>query len=103
MAQVYADYMGDADRNDPRAFAAKGDHAGLPPAYVAAAELDPIRDDSLRLAESMAAAGHTHTLKVYPGVMHTFFVVFNAVIGVLFLPRANRELFGTQGATAATP
>jgi hypothetical protein len=27
-------------------------------------------------------------------VMHTFFVLFNAVIGVLFLPRANRELFG---------
>ena len=27
-------------------------------------------------------------------VMHTFFVVFNATIGVLFLPRANRELFG---------
>lgn len=27
-------------------------------------------------------------------VMHTFFVLFNAVIGLLFLPRANRELFG---------
>ncbi len=27
-------------------------------------------------------------------VMHTFFVLFNALIGVLFLPRANRELFG---------
>ena len=27
-------------------------------------------------------------------VMHTFFVVFNATIGVMFLPRANRELFG---------
>ena len=26
-------------------------------------------------------------------VMHTFFVLFNAVIGVLFLPRANKELF----------
>ena len=26
-------------------------------------------------------------------VMHTFFVVFNAIIGTLFLPRANRELF----------
>ena len=26
-------------------------------------------------------------------VMHTFFVLFNALIGVLFLPRANRELF----------
>ena len=27
-------------------------------------------------------------------VMHTFFVLFNASIGVLFLPRANKELFG---------
>lgn len=27
-------------------------------------------------------------------VMHTFFVLFNAGIGLLFLPRANRELFG---------
>lgn len=27
-------------------------------------------------------------------VMHTFFVSFNALIGVLFLPKANRELFG---------
>ncbi|MBT4521774.1 MAG: hypothetical protein HOC23_17385, partial [Halieaceae bacterium] len=26
-------------------------------------------------------------------VMHTFFVVFNAIIGLIFLPRANRELF----------
>ena len=29
-------------------------------------------------------------------VMHTFFVFFNAIIGVLFLPKANRELFGTR-------
>ena len=27
-------------------------------------------------------------------VMHTFFVLFNALIGVAFLPRANKELFG---------
>jgi hypothetical protein len=27
-------------------------------------------------------------------VMHTFFVLFNALIGVVFLPKANRELFG---------
>lgn len=31
---------------------------------------------------------------VFSLLMHTFFVSFNAVIGVLFLPRANRELFG---------
>jgi hypothetical protein len=35
-------------------------------------------------------------------VMHTFFVVFNAGIGVVFLPRANRELFG-EGSTSASP
>ena len=33
-------------------------------------------------------------------VMHSFFVLFNAFIGVLFLPRANRELFDET--TAAT-
>lgn len=27
-------------------------------------------------------------------VMHTFFVLFNATIGLMFLPAANRELFG---------
>ena len=27
-------------------------------------------------------------------VMHTFFVIFNALIGVCFLPKANKELFG---------
>jgi hypothetical protein len=35
-------------------------------------------------------------------VMHTFFVIFNAGIGLLFLPRANRELFGETG-TGPTP
>jgi acetyl esterase len=79
VGQVYSDYVSDADRNDPRAFAAKGDVAGLPPAFIAAAELDPIRDDSLRLAEKMAAAGQPHRLKVYPGVMHTFFVQSNMI------------------------
>jgi len=32
---------------------------------------------------------------IFSLVMHTFFVVFNGAIGLAFLPRANRELFGT--------
>ena len=37
-------------------------------------------------------------------VMHTFFVGFNGVIGLPFLPRANRELFGPAAkAPAADP
>ena len=31
---------------------------------------------------------------VFSLIMHTFFVLFNAFIGVLFLPKANAELFG---------
>lgn len=30
---------------------------------------------------------------IFSLVMHTFFIVFNAVIGLVFLPTANRELF----------
>lgn len=29
-------------------------------------------------------------------VMHTFFVLFNALIGIVFLPKANKELFGAD-------
>jgi hypothetical protein len=35
---------------------------------------------------------------VFSLIMHTFFVVFNAAIGLLFLPRVNRELFGAKAA-----
>ena len=31
-------------------------------------------------------------------VQHNFFIFFNAAIGLLFLRRANRELFGTARA-----
>jgi acetyl esterase len=71
---VYDDYLPDpADRDDPRAFAVKADPAGLPPVFVAAAQLDPIRDDSLTFGAVLKAADHPHELIVYPGVLHAFF------------------------------
>jgi hypothetical protein len=33
---------------------------------------------------------------VFSLIMHTFFVLFNAGIGVLFLPKANAELFASK-------
>lgn len=77
---VYDDYLpNEADRDDPRAFASKADVAGLPPMFVSAAQLDPIRDDSITFANNLKAAGHPHELVVYPGVMHAFFG-FSAMI-----------------------
>lgn len=35
---------------------------------------------------------------VFSLIMHTFFVLFNAAIGVVFLPKANAELFGDRAA-----
>ena len=77
---VYDDYLPNvANRDDPRAFAAKADPAGLPPVFVAAAQLDPIRDDSLTFVNMLEAAGHPFELTVYPGVYHAF-LGFSAVI-----------------------
>jgi hypothetical protein len=33
-------------------------------------------------------------------VQHNFFIFFNAAIGLLFLRRANRELFGAEASAA---
>ncbi len=44
----------------------------MPPAFLAAAELDCLLDDSRAMAARMATAGVTHKLTIYPGVLHGF-------------------------------
>jgi hypothetical protein len=39
---------------------------------------------------------HAGEMAVFGLVQHNFFVLFNAAIGLLFLRRASRELFGTR-------
>ena len=46
--------------------------ATLPPAYIAAAECDPLRDDSIHYAEKLLAHGVEARLKVFPGMCHNF-------------------------------
>jgi hypothetical protein len=43
---------------------------------------------------------HAGAMTVFGFVQHNFFVLFNAAIGLLFLRRANRELFGSAAAPA---
>ena len=53
-------YVGDLDLSDMPATLAPArakDLAGLPPAYIAVAGHDPLRDDGARYAELLAAAG----------------------------------------------
>jgi len=43
---------------------------------------------------------HAGAMAVFGFVQHNFFVLFNAVIGLLFLRKTNRELFGETAETA---
>ncbi|MBC7640538.1 MAG: alpha/beta hydrolase, partial [Rhodoferax sp.] len=62
-------YRGDADVPDPRLSPLHAtDHAGLPPALIQTAELDPLRDDGARYADALRAAGVSVRRTDYPRV-----------------------------------
>ena len=60
------------DRNHPRVNLLRSDMAGLPPTFIGAVAYDPLRDDSLVLAELLKERGVPHQLVVYEGVLHGF-------------------------------
>ena len=73
VAAFIGHYLGDSDPRDPYAsplFAS--DHSGLPPALVQVPEHDPIRDDGLRYAAALEAAGVPVRTTTYVGMPHGF-------------------------------
>lgn len=44
----------------------------VPPCYIAAAEYDPLKDDSYTLADIFEEYGIPHELETFPGVLHAF-------------------------------
>jgi acetyl esterase len=76
MAWCWKSYLArPEDRADPRAAplgASDAALASLPPLYLCAAEVDPLRDDSVRLAGRLGAAGVRHALSVRAGMGHSF-------------------------------
>ena len=59
-----------AQRRQPLVSPLHADLQGLPPLYVSAAELDPLRDDSERLAGRLALAGVDFDYRLWRGVCH---------------------------------
>ncbi|MGN6338312.1 alpha/beta hydrolase [Mycobacterium sp.] len=78
-------YVPDLDIGDPKTLpttmapANVADLSGLAPAYIATAEHDPLRDDGVRYAELLAAAGVPVELSNEPTLVHGF-VSFAQVI-----------------------
>ena len=63
-----------ADLQDPRLNVyGKANLAGLPPATIINAEIDPLASDGQLLAEKLRAAGVKVTHELYKGVTHEFF------------------------------
>lgn len=62
----------DISQEDPRLALLKADLSALPPAFVGAAELDPLCDNSPALAERIKQFGGTAELHIYHGVLHGF-------------------------------
>lgn len=63
---------GPEDQHDYRFNVLAADLRGLPPAFIAAAGMDPLLDDSITMHQLMDAAGVMSQLKIYDGVLHGF-------------------------------
>lgn len=71
MAWFFKHYA--ADPANPYALPIKGKLAGLPPATIVAAEIDPLESEGKSYADKLKAAGVPVAYKQYSGVTHEFF------------------------------
>ncbi|MCP9949871.1 alpha/beta hydrolase [Actinomadura madurae] len=70
LTTVWRHYLGDAPATPYGAPARADDLSGLPPAYVSAAEFDPLRDEDIGYALRLLQAGVTVELHQWPGTFH---------------------------------
>ncbi|MCW3002187.1 MAG: alpha/beta hydrolase [Conexibacter sp.] len=68
--ELYLDGQGDGDPDAAPLLAT--DHAGLPPVWIVVAGQDPLRDDGLRYAAALGAAGVPVQQRVFGDMVHGF-------------------------------
>jgi acetyl esterase/lipase len=79
-------YLGGTEAHNPYASPIYADPRGLPPVLIQAGGDEILRDDAVRMAGKMRAAGCDVELHVWPGMPHVF-QLFAAV-----MPEAQRAL-----------
>ncbi|MCC2637216.1 MAG: alpha/beta hydrolase [Moraxellaceae bacterium] len=74
-------YRGEMAADDPRVSPLFADLHGLPPVLIQAGAEEILRDDALRLATRLTAAGTLAGCRLYPGMWHNF-QMFNQFLDV---------------------
>jgi acetyl esterase len=73
VASAWRHYLGSVPATPYAAPARASDLSGLPPAYIATAELDPVRDEGITYALRLLQAGVPVELHQWPGTFHSSF------------------------------
>lgn len=91
---------GHAGRDDPRIAPLRAAAAGLPPAHIFTAELDPLRDEGEAFGEHLRRAGVDARIVRVPGVVHGFArLTAHSAVAAAAVAGMAREL----GSALATP
>jgi acetyl esterase len=65
-------HKNESDYSNPLAFPVLSSNlTGLPPMYIVASGIDPVRDESIELAARLQEEGQEHYLSIWPGVGHS--------------------------------
>jgi acetyl esterase len=78
IAAAWRHYLGSTPASQYAAPARAADLSGLPPAYIAAAEFDPNRDEDIDYAQRLLQAGVQVELHQFPGTFHGSQVISSA-------------------------
>lgn len=65
-------YANAADRDSPRSNLLANRMDGMPPTFIGGVSYDPLRDDSVVLAEYLKECAVPYRLRLYEGVLHSF-------------------------------
>lgn len=72
ISMLWSYYLGNVQETDAYMEPIKGDFSGLPPVYTSVGELDPFRDDTVKLAILLMNQDIPVELHIYPGCFHVF-------------------------------
>jgi len=80
IAATWRHYLGSGPASPYAAPARAADLSGLPPAYIATAEVDPLRDEGIDYALRLLQAGVSVELHQWPGTFHGSHAILSAEV-----------------------